>query len=79
MTTQTAERDMLDMITGLSDSAKEKLAEYVAFLQYQDRMEELEDEEDIAYLDSLTPEDYENAVPMEEVIADYEAKYGPLH
>ncbi len=79
MTTQTIERDLFDSITGLSEGAKEKLAEYVAFLRYQDRLEEEEDAEDIAYLDSLTPEDYENAVPHSTIVADYEAKHGPLH
>jgi DNA-binding phage protein len=39
----------------------------------------LEDAEDIAYIESLTPEDRANAVPFEEVIKDYEAKYGPLY
>lgn len=74
-----AEHDILDIMAGLSDSAKDRLAEYVAFLRYQDRMEEQEEAEDIAYIDSLTPEDYENAVPHSVIISDYEAKYGPLH
>jgi hypothetical protein len=88
MTTATAERESLtaieresltEIIRNLPDSAIEKLVSYAAFLRHEERMEELEDEEDIAYLKTLTPEDYKNAVPFEEVIRDFEAKHGPLY
>jgi hypothetical protein len=83
MTTATVERteerqDMYRAIEQLSDIALEKLADYIDFLRYEDRMEELEEEEDIAYLKTLTPEDYANAVPFEEVIKEFEAQHGPL-
>jgi hypothetical protein len=83
MTTVTAERteerrDIHQAIDALSDVALEKLYSYLSFLRYEDRMEELEDEEDIAYIERLPPSEYENAVPESEVIADYEAKYGAL-
>jgi hypothetical protein len=80
MSTATAERsDLCQTIETLSDSAFEKLVHYIDFLRYEDRMEEIEDEEDIAYIKTLTPEDYANAVPFEEVIKDFEAKNGPLY
>jgi hypothetical protein len=74
----TATKDVHQAIDALTDSALEKLAHYIDFLRYEERMEELEDEEDIAFIKSLTPEDYANAIPESVVIAEYEAKYGPL-
>ena len=74
MSTQTAERqDLCALINTLSDAAVGKLSNYIDFLRYEERMEELEDAEDISYIDSLTPEDYANAVSLEEVVAKYKA------
>ena len=80
MTTQAAERTTtealqttLRSISELSNKSLLKLAEYV-----EELIEEEEEAEDIAYIDSLTPEEYANAVPEDEVIAEYEAKHGPL-
>ena len=79
MQTQTVERrELCEIINTLSDAVIEKLSNYIDFLRYEERMEELEEAEDIAYIDSLTPEDYANAVPLSEIINDYEAEYGPL-
>ena len=79
-TTATAERhDAHQAIDALSDPAFEKLVCYIDFLRYEERMEELDDEEDIAYIKTLTPEDYANAVPFEEIVKDFEAKHGPLY
>jgi hypothetical protein len=83
MTTATAERqdirsDIQSAIDGLSDTALDKLASYAKFLRYEERMEELEDAEDIAYINTLPRSEYENAVPESAIIADYEAKYGTL-
>ncbi|MDR2180017.1 MAG: hypothetical protein LBP21_06890 [Synergistaceae bacterium] len=84
MTTATAERqdirkdirsDIQIAIDGLSDSALEKLASYVDYLRYEERMEDLEDEEDMAYIEAHKDEP---TVPLSEVIKDYEDKYGPL-
>jgi DNA polymerase III epsilon subunit-like protein len=72
-------RDVHQAIDALTDSALEKLAHYIDFLRYEERMEELEDEEDIAFIKSLTPEDYANAVPFEEVVHEFEEKHGPLY
>jgi hypothetical protein len=36
----------------------------------------LEEQEDIAGIEALPREEYENAVSEEAIIADYEAKYG---
>jgi hypothetical protein len=71
-------QDIRSAIEKLSDTALEKLARYIDFLRYEERMEELEDEEDIAYIDALPRSEYENAVPESDIIADYEAKYGVL-
>jgi hypothetical protein len=76
MTTVTAEREgLIEIIGGLSDSAIEKLVSYVDFLRYEERMEELEEEEDIAYIEAHKDEP---TVPLSEVIRDYEEKYGAL-
>jgi hypothetical protein len=84
MTTATVERESLtaieresltEIIRNLPDSAIEKLVSYTAFLRYEERMEELEDEEDIAYIEAHKDEP---TVPLSEVIRDYEEKYGPL-
>jgi uncharacterized protein (DUF924 family) len=75
-TTATAERqDVHQAIDALTDSALEKLAHYIDFLRYEEHMEELEDEEDIAYIKAHKDEP---TVPFSEVIKDYEAKYGPF-
>jgi hypothetical protein len=58
-------------IDTLDENALEKLANYIEFLRYEERMEEKEDEDDIEYIKSLTPEDYANTVPLEKVIAKY--------
>jgi hypothetical protein len=74
MTTHTLEhQDLHQAIDVLSDAARERLAHYVAFLRYEDWLEDQEDAEDVAYIKSLTPEDYENAVPLEEVKARFRA------
>jgi hypothetical protein len=63
MTTQTAvqtetqaqaidEQDLIKAISALSSDAKGKLAHYVAFLKYEDWVEEQEDAEDIAYINA---------------------------
>ena len=66
---------LIRRITALPNKSLLRLADFV-----EELIEELEDEEDIAYIESLTPEqrDPANAIPEEEVIAAYEAKYGPL-
>ena len=79
MPIQTAERqELCEIINTLSDPAIGKLANYIDFLRYEERMEELEDAEDIEYIKSLTPEDYANAIPESEVTTEYEARYGSL-
>jgi hypothetical protein len=79
MTTATAEHQDIHLaIDALSDTARERLVSYIDFLRYEERMEELEEAEDIEYLKTLTPADYANAVPFEKVIKDFEAEYGPL-
>ncbi len=60
-------------ISALPNNSIKKLYDYVEAL-----IEEEEDAEDIAYIESLTPEDYADTVPLEEVIANYEKQYGPL-
>jgi hypothetical protein len=76
MTTATAERqDIYRAIEQLPDVNLEKLAGYIDFLRYEERMEELEDEEDIAYIEAHKDEP---TVPLSEVIRDYEEKYGAL-
>ena len=66
---------LIRRISALPDKSLSRLADFV-----EELIEELEEEEDIAYINSLTPEqrDPANAIPEEEVIAAYEAKYGPL-
>ncbi len=54
-------------ISALSNSSMKKLYDYVEAL-----IEEEEEAEDVAYIESLTPDDYADTVPIEEVIADYE-------
>ena len=74
MQTQSAERQELHQaIDVLSDTAIGKLLNYIDFLRYEERLEELEDAEDIEYIKSLTPEDYANAVSLEEIKAKYKA------
>ncbi|MDR1048981.1 MAG: hypothetical protein LBL51_04420 [Synergistaceae bacterium] len=76
MTTATAERqDIYRAIEQLSDATLEQVAGYINFLRYEERMEELEDEEDIAYIEAHKDEP---TVPLSEVIRDYEEKYGAL-
>jgi hypothetical protein len=57
MTTATVERkaerqDIHQAIDALSDAALEKLYSYTSFLRYEERMEELEEQEDIAYIEA---------------------------
>ena len=53
MTTGTLERqDLHHAIDMLSDYAIGKLANYIDFLRYEERMEELEEAEDIAYIEA---------------------------
>ena len=80
MSTQTLEQveavelqPLIRRISALPNNSLLKLTDYV-----EELIEELEDEEDIAYIESLTPEDYANAIPGSEVVARIEAKYGPL-
>ena len=75
MPTQTAEvtntveiEALMQRISALPNNSLLKLADYV-----EELIEELEEEEDIEYIKSLTPEDYANAVPLEEVKAKYKA------
>ena len=52
-TTGTIERQELHkVINTLSDAAIGKLSNYIDFLRYEERMEELEDAEDIAYIEA---------------------------
>jgi hypothetical protein len=53
-------------ILALSNEFFLKLAKYT-----EELIEEQEEAEDIAYIDSLTPEDYANAVTLEEITAKY--------
>ena len=73
ITTAETLQTMLRHISALSNKSLMKLAEYA-----EELIEEEEEAEDIAYIDSLTPEDYAGAVPESEVIKEYEAQYGPL-
>ncbi|MCL1941895.1 MAG: hypothetical protein FWG09_08115 [Synergistaceae bacterium] len=68
ITTAETLQTMLRHISALSNKSLMKLAEYIDEL-----IEEEEEAEDVAYIDSLTPEDYANAVPLEEVTAKYMA------
>jgi hypothetical protein len=70
--TVTAEQQALhEIIDTLSGDALGKLAHYVAFLKYEDWIEEQEDAEDIA---DIKARENEATVPLSEVIKDYEAK-----
>ena len=76
MTTQTAERQELHrVIDMLPDDSVVTALDFIKSLRrdLEELMEELEDAEDIAYIDSLTPEDYSNAVSIEEIKAKYRA------
>jgi len=76
MPTQTAERqELCEVINTLSDVAIGKLANYIDFLRYEDRMEELEDAEDIAYIEACKDEP---TISFEDVLAKHEAEHGPL-
>jgi hypothetical protein len=77
-----SEREILvhtieSLIRQMPDIALLQIKGYIERVQ-EEHMEELEDEEDIAYIDALPRSEYENAVPEKEIIADYEAKYGTL-
>ena len=80
MTTQTAEtttdtmRALLRKISALPNNSLKKLADYV-----EELIEDEEEAEDIAYIDALTPEDYANAIPFEDVVRKFEAEHGPLY
>ena len=82
MSTQTLEQvetvelqPLIRRISALPDKSLSRLSDFV-----EELIEELEDEDDIAYLDSLTPEqrDPANAIPFEEIIAEIEAEFGLL-
>ena len=77
MPAQTAERqELCEIINTLSDAAIGKLSSYIDFLRYEERMEELEDAEDIAYIEAHKDEGPN--VPLSQIVKDYEAEYGPL-
>jgi hypothetical protein len=77
MPTETIERhDIYQTIDALSDAALEKLASYAAFLKHEEWIEEQEDAEDIA---CIRVRRGGPTLPISEVIAKYEAKYGPLN
>jgi hypothetical protein len=46
------ERDLHQAVDTLSEDARVKLAHYVAFLRYEDWIEEREEAEDIAYIEA---------------------------
>jgi hypothetical protein len=78
MTTQTAEmttaatiQGLLRNISALPADGIRKLSEYA-----EELIEELEDEEDIAYIEAHKDEP---TIPLSEVIKEFEAKYGPLN
>ena len=80
MTTQTVEnvsittvQSLLRNISALPVESLQRVAAYV-----EELIEELEDAEDIAYIEALPLSERENAVSESEIIADYEAKYGAL-
>lgn len=76
MTTATIERQELDRaIDQLSEDAMAKLAEYIKFLHYEERLEEHEDAEDIAIAEARRNEP---DLPFEDLIAKIEAEHGPL-
>jgi hypothetical protein len=74
----TERQELCQTIEQLSDSAVLQIKGYAERV-HEEELEALEEAEDIAYIKSLTPEDYANAVPLEEVIRDFEAKHGPLY
>ena len=80
MSTQTLEQvetvelqPLIRRISALPEKSLSKLSDFV-----EELIEELEEAEDVAFINSLTPEDYANAIPGSEVVARIEAKYGPL-
>jgi hypothetical protein len=79
MTTQTIERkDIYQAFDELPDESLEKLAHYAAFLKYEAWLEEQEDAEDNAYIEAHK-NDQGPTVSLDEVIKDYETKYGSLN
>jgi hypothetical protein len=66
-TITTERQELYQAIEVLSDSAFERLAHYVAFLRYEDHIEELEDAEDIAYIEAHKNEP---TVPFDEVLTE---------
>jgi DNA polymerase III epsilon subunit-like protein len=58
----------------LSDKSLRKLAGCV-----EELIEEQEDAEDVAHIEALTPYDYENAIPFEDIVKEFEAEHGSLH
>ena len=53
MQTQVSERqNICEIIDTLSDAAIGKLSNYIDFFRYEERIEELEEAEDIAYINS---------------------------
>ena len=81
MSTQTLEQvetvelqPLIRRISALPNSSLLKLYDYV-----EELIEELEEAEDVAAIDALTPEDRANAIPFEEVIKEFESEHGPLY
>jgi len=66
------QQDLYDIIGTLSEAAIVKLSNYIDFLRYEERMEELEEAEDIAYIKARGNEP---AVSFEEVIKEFEEVY----
>ncbi len=54
----------------------EKLATDIDLYLCEKKLEELEDAEDIAYIKSLTAEDYQHTVPLDTVIANFHRSPG---
>jgi hypothetical protein len=66
----TERQDLHQIIDTLSGSSREKLKHYIEFLRYEDWIEEQEEAEDIAYINSFKPEELENAMPLEDVLKE---------
>ncbi|MDR1916656.1 MAG: hypothetical protein LBQ58_08795 [Synergistaceae bacterium] len=78
MTTQTVSterQEIIQIIDTLSDDAIDKLASYAAFLRHEAWLDEQEEAEDIADIEARKNEP---TIPESVIIAEYEAKYGPL-
>ncbi|MCL1941252.1 MAG: hypothetical protein FWG09_04850 [Synergistaceae bacterium] len=69
MTKETFQNTLRNM-SALSDESFLKLAEYI-----EELIEDQEEAEDAAYIDARKDEP---TIPFEDIIAKYEAEYGPL-